>query len=407
MTRPSSTGPLADVRVLDLTRALAGPFCTAILGDFGADVIKVEGLPAGDATRAWPPFDGDRSLYYLSANRNKRSLALDLRSERGKAVLEDLVAGADVLVENFRPGVLAKLGLDPHRLKEERPDLVVVSISGFGEVGPRRNHTGLDQVAQGMSGLMSVTGAGDHTPMRVGVPIIDMVSGLYAAVGISAALAGRNAGRSAVRVNTSLLDSAVSLMTFQAQRYLSLGEVPEARGNDHPLISPYGTFRAAEASINVAVGTDAQWLALCGLLGAPELATRPEYREPTGRTENRAALYVELNQLFAARPAEVWLKLLGEAGVPCGPIYTMDEVFVDPQVQALGLAQRVDNGAGEDLVLRGPVWVDGTPPPVRRHPPKFGEHSRDVLLELGYSDQAIDQLIAAGVLALPLSSSHA
>ena len=407
MTMPSSTGPLTGVRVVDLTRALAGPFCTALLGDFGADVIKVEGLPAGDATRAWPPFDGDRSLYYLSANRNKRSLALNLRSERGQAVLADLVAGADVLVENFRPGVLAKLGLDPEHLKQTRPDLVVASISGFGEVGPRRDHTGLDQVAQGMSGLMSVTGAGENTPMRVGVPIVDMVSGLYAAVGISAALAGRNTGRAAVRVNTSLLESAVSLMTFQAQRYLSLGEVPEAQGNDHPLISPYGTFRAADASINVAVGTETHWRALCTLLGAPELATRPEYREPTGRTENRTALYAELNQLFAARTAEDWLKLLGEAGVPCGPIYTMDEVFADPQVEALGLAQRVDNGAGQDLILRGPVWVDGTPPPVRRHPPKFGENSRDVLLELGYSDRAIDELVAAGVLAPPLAPSHA
>jgi crotonobetainyl-CoA:carnitine CoA-transferase CaiB-like acyl-CoA transferase len=392
-------GPLAGVRVVDLTRALAGPFCTALLGDLGADVIKVEGLPKGDPTRHWPPFDGPRSLYYLSANRNKRSLALDLRSPEARVILAELVARADVLIENFRPEVLARLGLDRQRLSVERPDLVVASVSGFGEVGPMRNDAGLDQVAQGMSGFMSVTGAGENTPMRAGVPIVDMAAGMYTAVGIAASLAGRAATGRAVRVNTSLLESAVSLMTFQAQRYLSLGEVPGAEGNDHPIVSPYGTFRAADASINVAVGTEAQWHTLCEVLGGVELLTRAEYADPPRRSANRAALYAELNKLFAREPAHVWLDRLRAGGVPCGPIYAMDEVFADAQVQALGLVEAVPDEHGVDNLLRGPLWVDGQASSIRRHPPGFGQHSREVLAEIGFDDEMINTWITSGVVA--------
>jgi crotonobetainyl-CoA:carnitine CoA-transferase CaiB-like acyl-CoA transferase len=392
----SVTGPLSGFKVLDLTRALAGPYCTALLGDLGADVIKVEGLPKGDATRHWPPFDGARSLYYLSTNRNKRSVALDLRAREAQQVLADLAAEADVLVENFRPGVLARLGLDRDRLRKERPELVIASVSGFGEVGPMRDDAGLDQVAQGMSGLMSVTGAGDHTPMRAGVPIVDMTAGLYSTIGILASLVARGRGH-APRVNTSLLESAVALMTFQAQRYLSAGEVPVPQGNDHPLISPYGTFRAADANINVAVGTEAQWVALCEVLEGRYLLERPEYDCPSKRSANRDALYAELNDLFGKRPAREWLDELRKRGVPCGPIYTMDQVFDDAQVQALGLVQAVPrNGDGVTRLVRGPVWVDGEPPAIWGHPPLLGEHSREILAELGYDNRRIDNLIARG-----------
>jgi crotonobetainyl-CoA:carnitine CoA-transferase CaiB-like acyl-CoA transferase len=389
-------GPLAGVKVVDLTRALAGPYCTAILGDFGADVVKVEGTPGGDVTRNWPPFDGDRSLYYLSTNRNKRSLALDLRSREGQAILSELVRGADVLVENFRPGTLAKLGLDPDELRRRQPDLVVASLSAYGEIGPMRDHVGLDQVAQGMSGLMSVTGAGANTPMRLGVPIADMVAGLYVAVGIVASLAGRNAGRPTIRINTSLLETAVSLLTFQAQRFLTLGEVPGAQGNDHPLISPYGTFGTADGSINVAVGNDAQWHLLCRLLGAPELADSSEFRHPAGRTANRAALSAELNRLFSARTSFDWLSVLGDAGVPCGPIHTVDQVFADPQVQALGMVRQFEGERGSDRILRGPVWMDGAPPEVSRPAPSLGEHTREILAELGLSEARVEALLTAG-----------
>ncbi|WP_431972399.1 CaiB/BaiF CoA transferase family protein [Nocardia sp. bgisy134] len=394
----SGSGPLSGIRVVDLTRALAGPFCTALLGDLGADVIKVEGLPNGDATRNWPPFDGSRSLYYLSTNRNKRSLALDFRTPEARTILADLVAEADVLVENFRPGVLAKLGLDPERLQVDRPDLVLSSVSGFGEIGPLRNDAGLDQVAQGMSGLMSVTGAGEHTPMRVGVPVVDMAAGMFSAIGIVASLVGRAVSGRAIRMNTSLLESAISLMTFQAQRYLSVQEVPQPQGNDHPIISPYGTFHAEDSSINVAIGTDAQWSALCEILGAPELTRRPEYSASALRAANRSALSAELNELFGKKPANEWLEQLRAAGVPSGPIYTMDQVFDDPQVQALGLVQTVRNEHSEDRLLRGPLWVDGSPTPIRNHPPSLGEHSREVLRELGYEDTDIDNLVRKGVI---------
>jgi crotonobetainyl-CoA:carnitine CoA-transferase CaiB-like acyl-CoA transferase len=250
-----------------------------------------------------------------------------------------------------------------------------------------------------MSGLMSVTGAGENTPMRVGVPVIDMATGMYSAFGIAAALAGRARHGRASRVSTSLLESAVSLMTFQAQRYLSAGEVPEPQGNDHPVISPYGTFLAADATINVAVGTDAQWRQLCAILGAPGLADRVEYASPPLRVANRKALYAELNDLFGRKSADEWLSRLREAGVPCGPIYAMDRVFADPQVRALGLVQPVRGGQDEDQLLRGPLWVDGRASPIRIPPPALGQHSREVLGEVGYPAAAIDALIGQGVVA--------
>ncbi|MEU0265110.1 CaiB/BaiF CoA-transferase family protein [Nocardioides sp. NPDC006303] len=389
--------PLAGIKVVDLTRALAGPFCTALLGDLGAEVIKVEGLPGGDVTRIWPPYgDDDASLYYLSTNRNKRSIALDMRRPESKAILGRLVADADVLVENFRPGVLAKLDLDLETLKSTRPDLVISSISGFGEIGPMRRDAGLDQIAQGMSGLMSVTGAGDQTPMRVGVPISDMVAGMFSALGIVASLVGRSRNQRAVRINTSLLESALVLMSFQAQRYLSVGEVPEAQGNDHPIISPYGTFQAADGSMNVAVGTDAQWRVLCDILGAPDLSMRPEYLTPALRTANRDALAAELNDLFGKRSIHAWLKELRAAGVPSGPIYTMDQVFGDAQVQALEMVQTVAQGERESRLLRGPIWTDGRFLPIRHHPPVLGEHTVEVLAAAGYSEGEIARLLTEG-----------
>lgn len=395
--------PLAGIRILDLSRALSGPMCSSILADLGAEVVKVEGTPAGDSTRHWPPFEGDRSLYYLSANRNKRSIALDLRAPESRVILRRLAERADVLLENFRPGTLARMGLDPAELQQSLPDLIIASITGFGDRGPLRDAAGLDQVAQGVSGLMSVTGAGEHTPMRVGVPIADMTTGLYAAVGITAAIADRARTGNVHRVSTSLLEATTSLMTFQAQRYLSLGEVAHAQGNDHPLIAAYGAFQAADLPLNVATGTHAHWISLCRILGAPELTERPEYATPPNRSANRAALAAELNLLFAAKPAADWVAELRAAGIPCGPIYAMDGVFEVEQVKVLGLVEEVPGLDGAvDRLMRGPLWIDGEPTHIRRHPPRMGEHSREVLTELAYEPETIDDLVSRGVVRDPL-----
>lgn len=393
------TLPLTGIRVLDLTRVLAGPTCTALLADLGAEVIKVERLPDGDHARAWGPFVDGRGQYFASVNRNKRSLALDLRDPAGRAVLDRLVATSDVLVENFRPGTLAKLGL----ALADHPRLVIASISGYGPVGPERDTPGMDQIAQGMSGLMSVTGAGEHTPMRVGVPIVDSISGIVAALAVAAALAGRERTGVGGHVQTSLLESAISVLSFQAQRYLGAGEVPSASGNDHPVISPYGTFRTADDPINVAAGSQAQWVALCATVDASDLAVRPEYADATARVTHRAALQADLERAFAARGAAEWVRLLRAAGIPAGPVYTMDGVFADPQVEALGMVQQPD-WAGPPVV-RGPIWLDGVASQVTLPPPDLGEHSTRILAELGYSNAEIADLHRRGITHTPADTA--
>jgi crotonobetainyl-CoA:carnitine CoA-transferase CaiB-like acyl-CoA transferase len=393
-------GLLAGLRVIDLTRALAGPTCTALLGDLGAEVIKVEGLPDGDGARGWAPFDGDESLYFASVNRNKKSVALALREPRGREVLEKLIATADVLVENFRPGTLTKMGLDPDELRHRHPRLVIASISGFGSRGPERGTPGLDQVAQGMSGLMSVTGPDATSRIRVGVPIIDSITGVVNALAICAAVAGRERTGRGSHVETSLLETAINMLSFQAQQYLSSGVVASPQGNDHPVIWPYGTFETSDDAINIAAGSDSQWIALCVVLGEPELASRPEYATGRARSARREELRSEVERLLAGRSAREWIPELRSAGVPCGPVYRLDQVFADPQVRALEMVQMVAGTGGPQPLVRGPITVDGRSAPIRSGPPGLGQQSREILLSLGIDLQDIDELVADGVVGV-------
>ena len=397
--------PLTGVRVLDLSRALAGPLCTSLLADLGADVIKIERLPAGDVARDWPPFDSTESLYFASINRNKRSVAIDLRAAGVQPLLNRILDSCDVLVENFRPGVIDRFGLDLAGRKQ-RDGLIVASISGFGPIGPMRDQPGLDQIVQGMSGLMSVTGSAG-SPTRVGIPIVDALTGVVAAFGVAAAVAGRHASGDGTHVQTSLLESALSVMTFQSQRFLSLGQVAEAAGNRHPTISPYGMFGTADLPINIAVGSTDQWLALCSVLGLTELATDARFANTADRLEHREDLYRLLNDRLATRVAAEWIASIRAAGVPCGPVYQMDQVFADPQVKALEMVHNLNAVSKTDIpLMRGPLWNDGQPSSVRRPPPELGEHTIEVLRELGLSQFDIEQLLATHTIALPHPSNH-
>lgn len=375
--------PLDGIRVIDLSRALSGPFCTTLLADLGADVVKVESAQ-GDMIRTWGPFDGDTSLYDVSVNRNKRSIVVDLRSETGMASLRDLLDTADVLVENFRPGVLESMGLGPESLRADFPALILTRVSGFGPVGPLSQDACFDQIAQGMAGLMSVTGLEGH-PTRAGLPIADLLTGMFAALGTTAALAGRTPDAPAQSVSVSLLESVIGVMTFHAQRYLSLGESAAPAGNEHPVIAPYGVFECADASINIAAATQVQWEALCGLLGLGALVRSSDYVDQAARLRNRLRLTEELNQRLRTRPSGHWLAKLAEAGVPAGRVNDMRGVFEDSQVKALDLTATVHHpGLGSVELLRGPIRLDGRLPDIRRAPPALGEHTEEILTQVGH-----------------------
>lgn len=390
--------PLRGIRVLDLSRALAGPFCSMILADFGADVVKVEPTPKGEMIRGWGPFDRGISVYYLSVNRNKRSLALDFRDPDGLALLRDLAAQADVVVENFKPGVMEGMGLGWEQLRALNPRLIYAGITGFGREGPYGQWPGVDQIAQGMSGFMSITGQPDGPPTRVGVPIGDLVAGMWAAIGVHAALMQRQVTGRGQRVETSLLASLVGLLCVQGQRYLSLEEVPKRQGNDHPVISPYGTFEASDGPFNMAAATEDMWLKLCGLLDLEELAQAPEFKDNTARMKNRDELTRRLNERFKTRTRVEWTSELVRLGLPAGPIFDMADVFNDAHVQANRLVEEVTHPVlGPLRQLANPVRLDAMEGrSVRTPPPLLGEHSEAVLADWGIPPERAAALIAKG-----------
>jgi len=386
----AGSGPLAGVRVLDLSRVLAGPFATMVLGDLGADVLKVERPGSGDDTRRWgPPFAGPDAAYFLSVNRNRRSLTLDLADPDGAAVVRRLAGAADVVVENFLPRHLAGLGLDAVR---DTTRAVWVSVRGADGAGPDGGLPGYDVMVQARSGLMSLTGDPATGPVKVGVAIADVVTGLYAAVAALAGLVGRGGGDRGPVVEVPLLESAISALVNQAANHLIGGVVPRPMGNDHPNLAPYGPVDCADVPLVVGAGNDRQFVALCTAIGRGDLAADPRFATNADRVAARGDLDAALGATFATAPAAVWRERLRAAGVPCAPVQTLDQVFADPQVTASDLVTEV----GGLRLVASPLRVDGVRPPVRRPPPALGEHTGEVLAALGLSPAAVTALRARG-----------
>jgi crotonobetainyl-CoA:carnitine CoA-transferase CaiB-like acyl-CoA transferase len=382
-----SADPLAGVRVLDLSRVLAGPYCCMVLADLGADVLKVERPEVGDDTRHWgPPFHGADAAYFFAVNRDRRSLALDLAAPAGRAVVARLADAADVVVENFLPRHLHALGLAQLR---ERTSAVWVSVRGAGGDGPDGEQPGYDVMAQARGGLMSVTGT--DRPTKVGVAVVDVVCGLYAAVGAVAGLAARDRARP-LRVEVGLLEASVAMLVNQASNALVGGTVPGPGGNDHPNIVPYGPVPCLDTDLVVGAGNDAQFAALCGAL---QIEPRPGWASNAGRVRDRQAVVEALAEVLRTRPAREWVPVLGAAGVPCAPVQDLAAVCQDPQVVATGLLQQVPHPAGDVRVVGAPLRLDGVRPRVRRAPPLLGEHSVEVLAGLGLDDEQVQEVLGA------------
>ncbi len=390
--------PLEDLRVIDLTRALAGPFCTLLLADLGARVIKVENPDGGDDTRGWgPPFIAGESAYFLGVNRNKESLTLSLKDERGRAILLRLLARADVLVENFRPGIMDRFGLSYRDLRERYPRLIYAAISGFGQDGPYRERAAYDLILQGIGGVMGITGEEGGPPVKVGVAVADICAGMYAAYGILAALRVRERTGRGQLVDVALLDGQVSWLTYAAGIYFATGQNPGRLGSAHPTIVPYQAFRTADGYLNVAVGSEAIWRRFCDAV-APDLADDPRYATNRDRVAHRQDLIQRLEGLFAPGTTEQWTKHLDAAGVPNGPILTVAEVFNDPQVQHRQMVVELDHPtAGRVKQVGLPIKLSETPGAVRSAPPTLGQHSDAILRELGMNPQEVATLRQDGV----------
>ena len=390
--------PLAGVRVVDLTRVLTGPYCTMMLADMGADVVKIEQPGKGDDTRHWgPPFTNGDANYYLSINRNKRSIALDLKSEQGKEVVWKLVETADVLIENFSPGTVGRLGFDYEAVAARRPEIVYCSISGFGQTGPGRNWTAYDLILQGMSGIMSLTGQPDGPPTRVGIPIADMTAGMFAAYAIAAALFRKASGGGGEFIDTSLLGAQVSMLIYYTVNYHMQGLVARRVGNRHQTICPYDTYPTVDGFICLAVGNDEIWRRLCSAMGWTAMASDPAY----ARNQDRLARYEEITALISGRfrtmtTAEL-LDILGKASVPCGPINGIDDVFANLQTQHERLARTVEHPTIGPLTLPGmPYHLRNADLEVNLPPPLLGEHTDAILHDLGYDTDAIAAMRTAG-----------
>jgi formyl-CoA transferase len=392
--------PLDGLLVLDLSRVLAGPICSMMLADMGADIIKVEAPPHGDDTRQWgPPFVGGIATYFHSINRGKKSLGLDLKTDKGKEILWRLIDRADVLLENFRPGSLAKLGFGYESVSARNPRLIYCSISGFGQTGPYRDRPSYDVIAQGEGGLMDVTGYPENPPAKVGTSISDIVTGLYASQGILLAMIARGRTGKGQLIDVSLLDSTLSVMTYQSLMYLTTGQAPTRMGARHPSLTPYECYRVQDGYVNIGVTNAKQWIAFCSVLGMPELAADPRFEILGTRLRHYDTLKEIITaKLIAMSRAEVIAKM-SQQGIPAGPVNSIAESLEDPQIRAREMIQELthpDYGPIPQLGI--PLKLSDTPGIVQGAPPRFGEHNRDVLSMLGYSDEEIERAVRDGVL---------
>jgi formyl-CoA transferase len=401
MTDIPNTGPLAGIKVLDLSRVLAGPYCTMVLGDLGADVLKIEQPGKGDDTRAWgPPWAGGESAYYLSINRNKRSMTLNMKSEAGQEIIRALAQESDIVVENFKLGTLERLGLGYETLRESNPGLIWANISGYGPTGPYADKPGYDFAVQGEAGIMAITGEPDGEPMKVGVAIVDITTGLFAAVGILSALHARDASGVGQRVDATLFTSAVAWLANVAQNHLVSGNPAKRYGNAHANIVPYQTFRARDQHMTIAVGNDRQFQSLCQILGQPEIAMDERFATNSARVAHRDELVEMLQNLFETKDADEWLDACYKAGIPSGRINTVEQVFTHPQTLARDMLVEMAHPTAGMLKLVGiPYTMSETSPAIRMAPPLLGQHTDEILSErLGKSAAEIQQLREDGVI---------
>jgi crotonobetainyl-CoA:carnitine CoA-transferase CaiB-like acyl-CoA transferase len=390
MPIPHASQALSRFTVLDLTRVRAGPTCVRQLADWGANVIKIDALLEDSGEQLGGPRHGSD---FQNLHRNKRAMSLNLKKPEGLEVFRRLVEKADVVVENFRPDVKAKLGVDYESVRKINPRIVYGSISGFGQDGPYHKRPGFDQIAQGMGGLMSITGAPGEGPMRVGIPVADLTAGLFCAMGILTALLERDVSGEGQWVKTSLLQAQIFMLDFQAARWLMDKDVAPQAGNDHPTSIPTGVFKTSDGYINIATTGGRIWQRFCEALGAPDLVNRPEYVTGPDRSKNRKAINAEINKFTEKKSSETWVMEFNAAGVPCGPIYSIDQVFADAQVGHLGIAQDVPNDEGRHIRLVGqPFTLSRTPNKMAARPPEFGEQTDEVLAEFGFTNDEISLL---------------
>jgi crotonobetainyl-CoA:carnitine CoA-transferase CaiB-like acyl-CoA transferase len=386
--------PLSGIKVIDLTRYLAGPFCTQILGDYGAEVIKIEPVENPRGEHADP--GGRDDYFFLSTNRSKKSVRLSTKKADGRAALLRLVDKSDVIVDNFRPGVMDSLGLGYEALAARNPRIIACSVSGFGTSGPLRDFPGFDQIAQGMSGLMSITGTAESGPMRVGLAICDLLGGIFAANGILLALAARERTGRGQRVETSLLEAAVSILSWSAGILFETGETPGPTGNHHPLSSPHGVFKASDRPFNIACGNEAMWRKFAPAIGRAELMDDERFTTTRLRVRNRAALNAEINRALASHPAEYWIELLNREGIPSGPILTVEEILAHPQIAAREMLLKLPHPILGTFMTTGlAVKLGDTPGKITR-PPLAGEHTDDVLATFGFARDEIERLRTSG-----------